>query len=332
MTKVAGSRRGGRVAASIIAAVVGLAIVFGIALALPVPSVGRVAYTASNDLNRILAGLESREVPAGDTTLPITVGGPSHAPHTLLLLHGYTAEKAIWYQFARHLTGQYRVIIPDLAGHGEARFDPALSYSIPSQADRLSALLNSLGVRRVVVVGNSMGGQTAAQFTLRHPSQAEALVVMAPAGVKDPQPSLVEKLLANGTNPLVVRSRADFDQLISLTAAKPPFLPPAVRAALAQEFERRADAYDRIGQDFLGRDLVEGQLDNISIPCLVIWGEKDEIISPSSAQVWHRHLRNSKLVTMPGIGHLPMLEDPNGSAQVVAQFIATLPSSAERSR
>src|SRR4051794_11084444 len=144
------------------------------------------------------------------------------------------------------------------------------------------------------------------------------------------KPSRMAGFMPN--DPLVVRSRADFDQLISLTAAKPPFLPPAVRAALAQEFERHADAYDRIGQDFLGRDLVEGQLDNISIPCLVIWGEKDEIISPSSAQVWHQHLRHSKLVTMPGIGHLPMLEDPNGSAQVVAQFIATLPSSAERSR
>lgn len=84
-------------------------------------------------------------------------GGPYEASGSILMLHGYSADKNLWLRFARHFVSQYRVVIPDLAGHGETGFKAGGGYDIPTQARRVIELLDACGLDKVHVIGNSMG-------------------------------------------------------------------------------------------------------------------------------------------------------------------------------
>jgi abhydrolase domain-containing protein 6 len=85
--------------------------------------------------------------------------GTYKSKETLILLHGLGADKDTWLQFARYLTRKYRIIIPDLPGHGQSVQDFSIEYSVEAQAQCVCELLETLGIKRVHIVGNSMGGQ-----------------------------------------------------------------------------------------------------------------------------------------------------------------------------
>jgi pimeloyl-ACP methyl ester carboxylesterase len=145
-----------------------------------------------------------------------------------VLLHGYSADKQVWVRFARPLLDRYEVIIPDLAGHGATGFVPGLDYSGPAQARRVAAMLDTLGIAKAHVAGNSMGGFITAHFALAYPQRTLSAGLIDPAGVNSPEPSDMGKLLAGGRNPFEVNSRAEFDDFYAMTMAQPPWLPGIV--------------------------------------------------------------------------------------------------------
>ena len=80
------------------------------------------------------------------------------------MVHGFTATKELWARFAKHLVKDFRVIAPDLAGHGQTEYNPNFDYGIPAQCERLSKLLDDLNIEQAHITGNSMGGFIAANF------------------------------------------------------------------------------------------------------------------------------------------------------------------------
>ncbi|MEU8925446.1 alpha/beta hydrolase [Kitasatospora sp. NPDC048545] len=113
-------------------------------------------------------------------------GGPGRP---LLALHGHLSEGAVWGRLAAELAGEWRVIAPDQRGQGES--DRAGDYSREGYLADVGALLDHLGLERVVLLGHSLGGINAYQFAARHPERVEALVdVEAPVvfGLEGPHP------------------------------------------------------------------------------------------------------------------------------------------------
>lgn len=104
----------------------------------------------------------------------------------VLLLHGKNFSGAYWEKTAKELSSKgYRVIIPDQIGFGKSTKPVQIQYSFHLLAYNTRRLLDSLGIKKINVVGHSMGGMLAARFTLMYPESCESLVLVNPIGLED---------------------------------------------------------------------------------------------------------------------------------------------------
>ncbi len=147
----------------------------------------RQAEEARHDAWRS-AGLVQKEIQVDSDRIVYLEGGQGE---TVLLLHGYTANKSHWTYFAGQLTPAYHVIIPDLAGFGESTKRWEASYNIDSQVKRLDRFAEVLQLKRFHLVGNSMGGTIAAVYSARFPQKISTLALLAPGQLKTAKQSEV---------------------------------------------------------------------------------------------------------------------------------------------
>ena len=266
-------------------------------------------------------GLRERRVDVGDAALSVLEGGPAHAP-AVVLLHGYSADRVVWMRFARHLLRDHRVVVPDLAGHGASGFTTGTGFSAPAQAERVVALMDHFDIDRAHVAGNSMGGFVAATLALAHPDRVTSLLLSDAVGVASPEPSEAELVIRTGGNPFLLDDVAAFPAFYAMTMARPPFVPGFVRAALAEDFVSRRHQLAEIFQDFYGVATLDERLGEITVPTLVMWGEQDRLVHPSTARVWSHGIPGARTVSYPEAGHMPMLEVPRRSASDYRAFLA----------
>lgn len=308
-----------------------LSLTLGLSLGAPLAAADwrETAYQIGTKAEARLHGLYSERISVDDINMAYYDNRRSDKP-AIIMLHGYTADKEVWPRFARHFSKDYRVLIPDLAGHGntvaKAGLDPmALNYSAPRQAQRVLALMDALGIEKAHIIGNSMGGFISAHFGLRYPERSLSLGLVDAAGVHSPVPSSGEKqVLAGGSNPFLPETMAAFHEFYPLTMAKAPWLPGFFVDAIGQRYLERRDLHAKIFSDFFMKDMLDTELGNISPATLVLWGDKDEIINISAASVWQAGLPKAELSSWPELGHMPMLEDPKAAAKRYQTFLDSL--------
>jgi abhydrolase domain-containing protein 6 len=271
-------------------------------------------------------GLRESRVDAVDTTLAVLEGGPADAP-AVVLLHGFTADRVVWMRFAKHLVRDHRVVIPELAGHGASGFARGTGFSAPAQAARVAAVMERLGIDDAHVAGNSMGGFVAATLALDHPGRVRSLLLSDAIGVASPEPSEAELQIRSGRNPFFLDDVADFPAFYAMTMAKPPFAPRLVRDAIAADYVARRGDYEEIFTDVFDVATLDDRLGEIDVPTLVMWGEQDRLVHPSTARTWADGIAGARTVTYPEAGHMPMLELPGRTAADYRAFLARVGSS-----
>lgn len=275
------------------------------------------------DLNRALSSLSEDTVAVEPHTVHYLAGGSGEP---VVLLHGIFAEKDHWVDFARPLTGRYRVIAPDLPGFGESGRLPHQTYDYATQTERLKTLLDALGLKRVHLAGNSMGGTLAALFALRYPERvASVALIGAPHGIKTPRPSVMDGWIDAGKTPLVVHDAAQFAQMMDLLFTQRPFLPYPVLHAAQTEAVRNAPSNTQLWKEQLkDRYLLDARIGALQQPTLVLWGADDRLFDASGADVLRSRLKNPHIQVLPGVGHLPMMEAPQATAQAYLRFLDKL--------
>jgi pimeloyl-ACP methyl ester carboxylesterase len=159
------------------------------------------------------AGLARKEIQVDDHKIVYLEGGKGQ---TVLLLHGFGANKDNWARFAKYLTGDYHVVIPDIPGFGESSQIQKTSYDAENQLKRIDRFTETLKLERFHAAGNSMGGMLAAAYGANYPQKVATLALLAPGGVKSPKMSEMAILIQKGTNPLLASSPEDFDKMIKL--------------------------------------------------------------------------------------------------------------------
>ncbi len=241
----------------------------------------------------------------------------------LMLLHGFGADKDNFTRVARFLTQHFRVIVPDQIGFGESAHPREADYAPISQAVRLRALAQALGIQSLHLGGSSMGGQIALTYAALHPTEVKSLWLLDLAGVWTAPESELQKIIREtGHNPLMARSEDEFAGIFAFVMSDPPFIPRSMLNVMARERIRNFALEDRIFKQ-LRADSVEERIAGLATPTLIVWGEKDRAINVATANVLHRLLLNSQVAIMPGIGHLPMIERPRQSAEDYLRFRAS---------
>ena len=242
----------------------------------------------------------------------------------LLLLHGFGSDKDNFDTAAYFLTPRYRVIVPDHIGFGESSKPVGSDYSPPAQVAHLRALVKALGLNRIHLGGNSMGGQIALAYAVSHRDEVASLWLLDPAGIwSAPKSELLAGMAAGKRNTLLVETEAEFDELLHLVIGKPSFVPRPVRHVLAQARIRNSALEARIFPQLLAYS-VEDKVAGVMVPTLIVWGDQDRVLHVDSAQILHGLLPRSEVIILPQIGHLPMLEAPQRVTEDYVRFRESL--------
>lgn len=249
------------------------------------------------------------------------IGGPPDK-EILVMLHGWTASHQLFEfcGFFEALSKQLHVVSFDQRGHGDSE-KPEEGYGLEQFTGDVKGLLDHLGIRRkVIVLGQSMGGYIAAGFALRYPEAAKGLILMNTTlhlldgkDSREAWQAVIEaqKVDREGTMRNVIgqmfrkQPKPELvDRQIEMTMKTP--LPIAIRV---------------FKEVFAGGVLKDGH--KITIPTLIIHGEHD-IIPLHHAEAAHRAIPGSKLVVMKDCGHLPSLEMPEETQRLILEFVASL--------
>ena len=274
------------------------------------------------DAERQSAGLVRKQIDLPGGLHYVYLEGGQGEP--LMLLHGFGANKDNFDRVARFLTPHYRVIVPDHIGFGESSHPQDADYAPTAQAERLRALAQALGVKTLHLGGSSMGGQIALTYAALHPDEVKSLWLLAPAGVWSAPESEMRKVAREtGHNPLMAKNEAEFAEVFSFVMTDPPYIPRPMLNVMAQERIGNFALEERILKQ-LGADPVEQRVTGLATPTLIVWGDNDRVLNPASADILHKLMPHSQVLMMPGIGHLPMLERPQPSAEDYLRFRAAL--------
>lgn len=270
---------------------------------------------------RQLAGLDSRQVQVGEFNIHYYEGGPQGA-ETILMIHGFGADKDNWLRFSRLLTARYHVVALDLPGFGDSS-KPEASYDVGTQVERLNAFAKAIGLHKLHLIGNSMGGHIAALYAARHPEEVLSVALLNNAGINAPQASELFKRLDRGdANPLLVRNADDFSNMLDLLFVEKPPLPGSLKQYLAERAMASHDFNQKIFNQLRERYIpLETELAKIQVPTLLLWGDQDQILDVSSIKVMQPLLKQPSVVIMQACGHLPMIERPEETAEHYQTFL-----------
>jgi len=263
---------------------------------------------------------------AGSTMSYLDVGsGP-----VIVLGHSYLWAADMWAPQIRELSRRYRVIVPELWGHGQSGALPAGTLTLSDIARHHLELLDTLGIEKFVLVGLSVGGMWAVELALLRPSRVVGLVLMGTFVGSEPAPSQARYLSMLDT---VAFEQAVSDTLIS--AMLPLFFSNATlghRPELIEGFRSRLRDADRenllvsivpLGRMIFQRRDALADLSQLSMPALVITGQEDRSRPPAEAREMAILLR-CPCVEMMGVGHISSLEAPDEVIEHLRAFFAVV--------
>jgi pimeloyl-ACP methyl ester carboxylesterase len=252
----------------------------------------------------------------------------------ILLIHGITSSSEVWLRVMPRLAQRFTVLAPDLLGHGRSA-KPKGDYSLGAYASTVRDLAIALGHERATIVGHSLGGGIAMQFSYQFPDRCERLVLVDSGGLGRDVAPLLRAATLPGTEvvlPLLsstgalaagrrlggllgrlgLRAGTDVEQMALGHAT---LADAGARAAFLQTLNsvvdrggQRVDATNRL---YLARDF----------PVLLIWGGRDSIIPLAHGRAAHRQLPHSRLEVLEDSGHFPQLDQPERFQEALISFL-----------
>jgi len=257
------------------------------------------------------AGMYAHYVDVDGHRLRYFVGGDGPP---LVLIHGLGSSSEDWSLIVRDLTRAHRVYAPDLLGWGGSDKPRDGDYSVAAQTELVRGFLDAVHLGRADVGGISMGGWVALRLAATHPERVQRLVLIDSIGLDFPT-TLDESAFAPATmdeaRHLLWLQSDDFGRLPDFVVSD--FLRRARRESWILHASMRAM--------LTRRDVLDGKLQRVTMPTLIVWGTADRLARPSLAARLHRELPQSQVVMIPGCGHLAVIECRAKAMPAIAQFL-----------
>lgn len=253
----------------------------------------------------------------------------------VLLIHGMAGSSRTWKDVSQRLVADHTVIAPDLLGHGESA-KPMGDYSLGAFASGLRDLLSVVGVGRVTVVGQSLGGGVAMQLAYQHPELLDRLVLVGSGGLGREVSWMLRLLTLPGAEllmpllfPSVVAERGtEVSRALQDRGVRSPRVAEMWRAYASLSGAQNRGAFlktlrsvvDAGGQTVSAMDRLYLAA---AVPTMIVWGDQDHIIPVEHAHDAHESIEGSRLEILEGCGHFPHVEAPDRFVEVLRDFIAT---------
>jgi pimeloyl-ACP methyl ester carboxylesterase len=238
----------------------------------------------------------------------------------LVLLHGFPLSSEIWRAQRAGLADRYRVITPDLRGHGKSPA-PEGVYGMETMARNVLALLDALEIPKAVIMGHSMGGYVALAAAKIAPERLLGLGLIASQAAADTEEArqgrfkMAEKVAAEGSAPVAA-------------AMVPRLFAPGggAAASVVEEVRQMILKTPRAGiigtlQAMAARENTETLLAKMKVPVLILAGEHDQIIPSAKSRALASAVPGATLAIIEKAGHMPMLENPAGTTAAIAAFL-----------
>jgi pimeloyl-ACP methyl ester carboxylesterase len=285
------------------------------------------AAAAKIDLDRFDALKKTVALTDGETLAYVAIGNASGP--AVVLIHGYTDNARDWLPLIPYLSPAFRLIAPDLRGHGRSG-KPECCYTRFDFAYDIKLLLDTLGIARADIVGHSMGSFVAQTFAEFWPERTRRVILISSSG--GPPPGAHARAPAYDYAAQIRRLKEPIDP-------DSPFMiewwssPTVVDAEFLRRERRDAAAIPlRVWLAVLDQGLTDDDLQRtlprLTAPTLLIWGSKDPIMAEDVRQSLRAALPHAHVKTFAGLGHNPFWEDPRACAEVINAFLSAAPARA----
>lgn len=247
----------------------------------------------------------------------------------IVALHGTSDSLHTWDGWVETIGGHYRIVRMDIPGFGLTGPSKSGQYSKKEFVDFVDKFVTALGIDTFIIAGNSLGGAIAWNYALQHPDKIDKLVLVDPAGypMEIPWPLKLAGMPVIKNIASMVTPRFIYAMSLKQVLGDPGkvteemidrhyelSLRPGNRKALLRIME----ALKKIQNDpSFSKGITE-----ISVPTMLIWGEKDTWIPPSHVDLWQRDLPQVHVIVYEGVGHIPQVEIPAKSANDVHQWLS----------
>ncbi|MEY9870871.1 pimeloyl-ACP methyl ester carboxylesterase [Streptacidiphilus sp. MAP12-33] len=252
----------------------------------------------------------------------------------LLLIHGIGDTSDTWADVLPGLAQHYRVVVPDLLGHGSSA-RPRADYSVPGFANCMRDLISVLGIERATLVGHSLGGGVAMQFAYQFPERCERLVLVGTGGVGRQVTPLLRAATLPGAGALLAALRVPGMHLPFQVGVRLMQLFDFGLGLDAPDLLRVVDALpDGSARSAFVRTLRSvvdwrGQVDTLmdrcyltqGMPTLLVWGDRDQVVPAAHAGLAHMSMPGSRLAVFENTGHFPFRSDPQRFVNLVHEFV-----------
>ena len=242
----------------------------------------------------------------------------------VLLIHGFPLSSVLWEPQIAELADASRLIAPDLRGHGNTSATPP-PYTMEQLAIDCVNLLDDIGVNRpFVVAGLSMGGYVAFEVFRQYPGMVAGMILAGTrAGADNEEGKKARDAAAN-----LVREQgvsALVEQMLPKLLAPAAYQDNPDLVEFVREMMLETSVDGALGALMAMRDRPDSlsTLPEIDVPTLIIHGSEDQIIPTSEAETMHQAIPDSRLVIIPGAGHLVNLEQPEAFNEAVRAFLET---------
>lgn len=236
-----------------------------------------------------------------------------------ILIHGLGLDHTIWQEAASLFQNQVRFILPDLRGLGKSTLGNA-DVSLEQMADDIVALMDALGLEKAPIAGHSLGGYVALAIAERHPERLKSLIMVTSRSEGDTETKRVDRLSG--------ATRVEQEGSWMLGESMGPNLSPDAKLNLQlAELVSRTDPAGLANamRAIASRPDRTPVLAGLDIPVLIISGAQDALISEDSPRAMYAAAKHGSWVHLPGIGHMPMNENPLVLGSVLTAFITRKP-------
>jgi 3-oxoadipate enol-lactonase len=234
---------------------------------------------------------------------------------TILFVHGFIATHRWWLPTLERLPSRYHTYMIDLRAAGESDQIEA-GHTLAQYAEDIEAFVRAMGLEKFTLVGHSLGGGVATQYALQYPDRLKTLVLVDPLS---PLGMRLDQATTDWINS--VQGQVEGQRMILLGAFGTPPTGDYLEQLLNDAVAWSGPIY--LGtMDDMAKFNISDQLTSLTVPTLVIWGDKDGVIPFEGIVELFNKIPGCALEVWHGVGHTPPIEQPDRFVALLTEFMA----------